>query len=162
MASRESSRPVSKCYRGKSRRRRCYRRLSIPGFDVCRERQVSPGRPARRHLLGEGDLPVYGAPHRPSRAGDQTARQSASSIEVYSDTDWAGCVRTRKSTSGGALMIGSHITKCRSSTQVSRRVRQVGGAKYYGTFQVLFRIIWAQGYICVFVASYDAVVARIN
>ena len=26
--------------------------------------------------------------------------QTASSIEVYWDTDWAGCVRTRKSTSG--------------------------------------------------------------
>ena len=28
--------------------------------------------------------------------------QTADSIKVYSDTDWAGCVRTRKCMSGGA------------------------------------------------------------
>ena len=57
--------------------------------------------------------------------------QSASSIEVYSDTDWAGCVRTRKSTSGGCLMIGSHVTKCWSATQVSLALSS-GEAEYYG------------------------------
>ena len=31
--------------------------------------------------------------------------QSASQWDVYTDTDWAGCVRTRKSTSGGCLML---------------------------------------------------------
>ena len=42
-------------------------------------------------------------------------RQEAESIEVYSDTDWAGCVRTRRSTSGGCAMIGSHLLRCWSS-----------------------------------------------
>ena len=28
--------------------------------------------------------------------------QEAERVEVYSDTDWSGCVKTRKSTSGGA------------------------------------------------------------
>ena len=37
--------------------------------------------------------------------------QEASSLEVYTDTDWAGCPRTRKSTSGGCLMIGGHMTQ---------------------------------------------------
>ena len=32
--------------------------------------------------------------------------QSASTLDVYSDTDWAGCVRSRKSTSGGCLVWG--------------------------------------------------------
>ena len=32
--------------------------------------------------------------------------QRADRLEVYTDTDWAGCVRTRKSTSGGCLMLG--------------------------------------------------------
>ncbi len=45
--------------------------------------------------------------------------QSAGCVEVYTDTDWAGCPRTRKSTSGGALMIGSHLIKSWSSTQSS-------------------------------------------
>ena len=43
-------------------------------------------------------------------------RQTASTIDVYSDTDWAGCIRTRKSTSGGCLMLGKHVIKTWSST----------------------------------------------
>ena len=31
---------------------------------------------------------------------------------IFSDTDWAGCRTTRKSTSGGITMLGSHILKC--------------------------------------------------
>ena len=30
--------------------------------------------------------------------------QTAEKVEVYTDTDWAGCPRTRESTSGGVLM----------------------------------------------------------
>ena len=43
--------------------------------------------------------------------------QVADGIECYSDTDWSGCLRTRKSTSGGCLMVGNHIIKTWSSTQ---------------------------------------------
>ena len=45
--------------------------------------------------------------------------QEAYAGEVDSDTDWAGCLRTRKSTSGGCLMIGGHLIKSWSSTQPS-------------------------------------------
>ena len=38
-------------------------------------------------------------------------------ISGYSDSDWAGCRRTARSTSGGALMIGRHCVKSWSSTQ---------------------------------------------
>ena len=38
---------------------------------------------------------------------------------MYTDTDWAGCPRTRKSTSGGCVMLGSHLVKSWSSTQTS-------------------------------------------
>ena len=38
-------------------------------------------------------------------------------IEGWSDSDWAGCLETRKSTSGGLLKWGSHILKCWSVTQ---------------------------------------------
>ena len=37
----------------------------------------------------------------------------------YSDSDWAGCRRTARSTSGGMLMIGQHLVKSWSSTQKS-------------------------------------------
>ena len=57
--------------------------------------------------------------------------QQSDSIEAYSDTDWAGCPRTRKSTSGGCIMIGSHVIKCWSSTQASLALSS-GEAEYYG------------------------------
>ena len=57
--------------------------------------------------------------------------QSASQWDVYTDTDWAGCVRTRKSTSGGCLMLGQHVIKCWSATQASLALSS-GEAEYYG------------------------------
>ena len=38
-------------------------------------------------------------------------------MEVYADTDHAGCLRTRKSTSGGCVMLGARMLKAWSSTQ---------------------------------------------
>ena len=37
--------------------------------------------------------------------------------ETYCDTDFAGCEITRRSTSGGAIMLGDHCLKHWSSTQ---------------------------------------------
>ena len=45
------------------------------------------------------------------------AWQVVNAIDVYTDTDWAGCPRTRKSTSGGCVLVGSHTAKTWSSTQ---------------------------------------------
>ena len=41
-------------------------------------------------------------------------------MDVYCHTDSAGCVRARKSTSGGCLTIGKHFIKSWSSTQPSQ------------------------------------------
>ena len=38
-------------------------------------------------------------------------------VDVTSDANWAGCRRGRKSTSGGTLMIGSHLIRTYSKTQ---------------------------------------------
>jgi hypothetical protein len=43
--------------------------------------------------------------------------QQVEAIDVYVDTDWAGCPRTRRSTSGGSVMMGSHTIKTWSSIQ---------------------------------------------
>ena len=43
--------------------------------------------------------------------------QEAQGLRVYSDTDFAGCHQTRKSTSGGCILRGSHLVKHWSSTQ---------------------------------------------
>ena len=39
------------------------------------------------------------------------------SIKVYSDSNYAGCLKTRKSTQGGAILLGQHCVKTYSSTQ---------------------------------------------
>ena len=57
--------------------------------------------------------------------------QDDDGVVVYSDTDWAGCVRTRKSTSGGCILIGSHLIKTWSSTQSSVALSS-GEAEFYG------------------------------
>ena len=50
---------------------------------------------------------------------------------VYSDSDWAGCLRTRKSTSGGGVLtFQGGILKTWSSTQASI-AQSSGEAEYY-------------------------------
>ena len=44
-------------------------------------------------------------------------QEPTSDLNGYSDSDWAGCRRTAKSTSGGALCVGSHLVKSWSATQ---------------------------------------------
>ena len=51
--------------------------------------------------------------------------------EEYVDTDHAGCLETRKSTSGGIAMHGSHNIKAWSSTQQVIALSS-GEAEYYG------------------------------
>ena len=40
-------------------------------------------------------------------------------IDITSDANWAGCRRGRKSTSGGAIMIGAHLIRTYSKTQAT-------------------------------------------
>ena len=40
-------------------------------------------------------------------------------MDVYTDSDWAGCRQTGKSTSGGAVMIGENFIKSWATTQAS-------------------------------------------
>ena len=42
-----------------------------------------------------------------------------SKVDVYSDSDWAGCRATKRSTSGGVAMLGAHCIKTWSSTQAT-------------------------------------------
>ncbi|MDP6496052.1 MAG: Ty1/Copia family ribonuclease HI, partial [Dehalococcoidia bacterium] len=52
-------------------------------------------------------------------------------IDVYVDSDYAGCPRTRKSTSGGCVMMGSHLIKAWSSTQNNAISLSSGEAELY-------------------------------
>ena len=58
-------------------------------------------------------------------------RQELSAIDVYVDTGCVGCARTRKSTSGGAVMLGKHTIKHWSSIQPSVTLSS-GEAEFYG------------------------------
>ncbi len=46
-------------------------------------------------------------------------KQTVDKVDVYTDTDWAGCPKTRKSTSGGCVLLGRHTIKHWSSTQAN-------------------------------------------
>jgi hypothetical protein len=52
-------------------------------------------------------------------------------IEGFCDTDWAGCRHTRKSTSGGMLVIGNSVLKSWAKTQTVIATSS-GEAEYYG------------------------------
>lgn len=52
-------------------------------------------------------------------------------IDAYVDTDYAGCRRTRKSTTGGLVKLGDHVIKSWSLTQ-SIVTLSSGESEYYG------------------------------
>ena len=61
-------------------------------------------------------------------------QQTVDAINVYTDTDWAGCPLTRKSTSGGCVMMGKHAVKHWSSTQTSISLSS-GEAEFAGVIR---------------------------
>ena len=55
-------------------------------------------------------------------------------LKVYSDADWAGCKTTRKSTSGGCIMMGEHLVKSWSKTQ-SLTALSSGESEFYAALK---------------------------
>ena len=51
-------------------------------------------------------------------------------LTAFSDSNWAGCKRTRKSTSGSCFMHGAHLIKAQSKTQ-SNIALSSGEAEFY-------------------------------
>ena len=43
--------------------------------------------------------------------------QAPAELDIFVDTDFAGCIQTRRSTSGGCAKLGRHLVKHWSSTQ---------------------------------------------
>ena len=58
-------------------------------------------------------------------------QEQPGTLEIYVDTDHAGCLETRKSTSGGIAMHGNHNIKAWSCTQQVIALSS-GEAEYYG------------------------------
>jgi hypothetical protein len=61
-------------------------------------------------------------------------------LRVFSDSDWAGCRKTRRSTSGGVLMLGSHCLKTWSSTQAPIALSSAE-AEYYAMVEATTRAV---------------------
>ena len=55
--------------------------------------------------------------HRPRLVWHFGFEDFAGNLDVHVDTDFAGCIRTRWSTSGGLARLGSHVIKGWSNTQ---------------------------------------------
>ena len=70
-------------------------------------------------------------------------QDSVKELIVWTDTDYAGCKRTRKSTSGGTVMWGSHLIKSWSSTQ-SVVALSSGEAEYYGLVKAVSKAMGIQ------------------
>ena len=58
-------------------------------------------------------------------------QEAVSELEAWTDSDYAGCKKTRKSTSGGVIMHGQHIIKSWATTQGIIALSS-GEAEYYG------------------------------
>ena len=69
-----------------------------------------------RYLQGRKRL-VYFYNFDPEPAHVVEEENEELELVVYVDTDFAGCAKTRRSTSGGAMAIGNHLLKHGSTTQ---------------------------------------------
>ena len=58
-------------------------------------------------------------------------QHSSRYLDCYVDTDWAGCTRTRRSTSGGGIRLGGHTVKTWATTQATVALSSAE-AEYYG------------------------------
>jgi hypothetical protein len=61
-------------------------------------------------------------------------------LAVFSDSDWAGCRKTRRSTSGGVLLVGSHCLRTWSSTQAPVALSSAE-AEYYAMVDAATRAV---------------------
>ena len=48
---------------------------------------------------------------------EMQSEEESKHVDVYVDSDWAGCKQTRRSTSGGVLKVGRHVLRTWSATQ---------------------------------------------
>jgi hypothetical protein len=96
---------------------------------AARANYLGPDRPdmlyASKEVCREMSKPSIGGLEKMTRIGKFLAGRprviwelpNQEVIDVHVDANWAGCRRTRKSTSGGCAMLGKHCIKAWSKTQ---------------------------------------------
>ena len=65
------------------------------------------------------------------------------SVRVFADSDWGGDRVSRKSSSGGAIMLGVHCIRTWSSTQGAIALSSAE-AEFYALIDAVLRAKWAQ------------------
>ena len=67
-------------------------------------------------------------------------------LTTYSDVDWAGCLNTRKSTTGWCIFLGDALIswKCKTQDCVSKSSME---AEYRAMSAARFEIVWLRGLI---------------
>ena len=80
--------------------------------EICRE-MSKPTTGSWRRLVRVGRY-LKG---RPRLVWDFAMQDQTDDVSIFTDSDWAGCRRSRKSTSGGAIRIGQHTVKTWAKTQ---------------------------------------------
>jgi len=68
-------------------------------------------------------------------------------IEGFSDSDWAGCVDTRRSTSGFVWIMGGGAICWRSRLQMIIALSSTE-AKYVGTTPAVQEVVWLRDLLC--------------
>ena len=71
------------------------------------------------------------------------SEEESLSLRGFTDSDWAGCQKSRKSTSGGALMLGNHCLRTWSTTQPVLTL-SVAEAEYYAIIEGATRCLGLQ------------------
>ena len=107
--------------------------------EICR-RMSSP---RSRDWMMLKKLGPYLVKHR-RIAIDLRIQNDAIFVDGYSDSDFAGCKATRKSTTGGCMMIGTHNLSTWSSTQAVVAVSS-GEAEFYAYVQCVCELLGLQG-----------------
>ena len=100
--------------------------LQYSAKECCRER-AKPVRGSLKKLVRLGRYMVT----RPRLVWHFNYQQWPDCITIHVDANWAGCRRTRKSTSGGTARWGAHTIKTWSKTQ-GLIARSSGESELYG------------------------------
>ncbi|CAE8646723.1 unnamed protein product, partial [Polarella glacialis] len=97
---------------------------------AAKELARSMQKPTKRDVFKCKRLARY-LKYRPRLVWEYSDQPDTDHLAFYSDTDDAGCIRTRKSTSCGFLFHGSHLLKSYSSTQAVVSLSS-GESEFYG------------------------------
>ncbi|GKD94393.1 ribonuclease H-like domain-containing protein [Tanacetum coccineum] len=66
---------------------------------------------------------------------------SYAQLNAYTDADWAGCLVTRRSTSGYYVFLGDNLLSCSAKRQVTLS-RSSAEAEYHGIANVVAETAW--------------------